>query len=160
MNKTLYMETTTIPPEKTAGEIISKLVAAGARQIVMDYGADQKPTGIRFVIERAGQYLPFTLPARTDPVFEYFKKRKKPRYSWQSLTRDQLATLKLQSERVAWRQLLRWVEAQLAMIETGMAQTEEVFLPYLQQGDGQTLYQLFAGQQFKALPAPEGSQCR
>lgn len=154
--KTLYMETTQIPPEKTAGEIISKLVAAGARQIVMDYDASQKPTGIRFVIERAGQTLPFALPARTEPVYEYFYKRKRAasRYSWRDLDNGAKAALKLQAERVAWRQLLRWVEAQLAMIETGMVATEEVFLPYLQQQNGQTLFQIFQEQQFKALPAP------
>jgi hypothetical protein len=60
-----------------------------------------------------------------------------------------------QAERVAWRQLLRWAQAQLAMIETGMAAAEEVFLPYLQEPSGRTVYEVFAESRFKALPAPE-----
>ncbi len=147
--KTLFMETTKIAPEKTATEITARLVQAKARQIVLDYDANGKATGLRFVIEVDGCQVPFGLPVRVDPVFKIMNgRRKTARISHTVADREQ-------AERVAWRQLLRWVEAQLAMIETGMVRTEEVFLPYAIQRDGRTLFQVFQEHQFKALPAPE-----
>ena len=38
-----------------------------------------------------------------------------------------------QAYRVAWRNILDWVQAQMALLEIGMAKMEEVFLPYMQQ---------------------------
>ena len=46
----IYMETTSIPAERTAGEITSLLVACGARQISMDYGEGGKVTGMHFTL--------------------------------------------------------------------------------------------------------------
>lgn len=58
-----------------------------------------------------------------------------------------------QAERVAWRQLLRWVQAQLAMIECGMTEASEVFFPYMQMLSGNTIYELFKASEFKQLAA-------
>lgn len=61
-----------------------------------------------------------------------------------------------QTERTAWRQVLRWVEAQLSMIEIGMVQTHEVFQPYaLIPGTEKTMFEAWESQ-MKALPAPAG----
>ena len=65
--------------------------------------------------------------------------------------------IRAQAERVGWRQLLRWVQAQLAMIEVGMAQRAEVFMPYIQQADGRTFFEYFEAKQL-ALPPGEGIQ--
>ena len=61
-----------------------------------------------------------------------------------------------QAERTAWRQVLRWVEAQMAMIEAGMTQTHEVFMPYavIPGSDDKTMFQAWESQQ-KLLAAPE-----
>jgi hypothetical protein len=56
------------------------------------------------------------------------------------------------AERVAWRHLLRWVQTQLAMVDAGMVQTREVFLPYLQEASGMTVFEYFENTRFKALP--------
>ena len=37
--------------------------------------------------------------------------------------------------------------AQMAIVEAGQVQMEEVFLPYLTDGHGRTLYQLYQGGQ-------------
>ena len=50
-----------------------------------------------------------------------------------------------QAERTAWRNVRDWVLAQVAIIEAGMVQIEEVFLPYMTDGSGRTLYQLYQG---------------
>jgi hypothetical protein len=36
-----------------------------------------------------------------------------------------------QAYRVAWRNILDWVQAQMALLEIGMVEMEEVFLPYM-----------------------------
>src|SRR6266478_5746936 len=41
-----------------------------------------------------------------------------------------------QAYRVAWRNILDWVQAQMALLEIGMAKIEEVFLPYMQDREG------------------------
>ncbi len=147
--KILFMETTQIPPDKTASEITARLVQAKARQIVLDYDANGNTTGLRFVIEVDGCQVPFALPVRVDPIFGIINgRRKMGRISHIRPDREQ-------AERVAWRQLLRWVEAQLAMIACGMVSTQEVFLPYAIQRDGRTLFQVVQEHQFKTLPAPE-----
>lgn len=60
-----------------------------------------------------------------------------------------------QAERTAWRQVLRWVEAQMALIDAGMTQTHEVFMPYavIPGTKDQTMFQAWESQQ-KALPSP------
>lgn len=63
-----------------------------------------------------------------------------------------------QAERTAWRLVLRWVQAQLAMIETGMVSAPEVFYPYTliqDAGTGRmrTVFEDFIDSQLKALPA-------
>lgn len=48
-----------------------------------------------------------------------------------------------QAERTAWRNVRDWIMAQMAIIEAGMVQMEEVFLPYMTDGKGRTVYQLY-----------------
>ena len=48
-----------------------------------------------------------------------------------------------------------WVAAQMALIETGMVEMEEVFLPYMLSGD-RTVYQVLSEGNFKALGSAEG----
>lgn len=60
-----------------------------------------------------------------------------------------------QAERTAWRNIRDWVLAQMAIIEAGMAQMDEVFLPYLTDHAGKTLYQVYQSGQL-ALGSGEG----
>jgi hypothetical protein len=57
----------------------------------------------------------------------------RPRH-WESQWRDQAV-------RTAWRIVKDWVEAQMALVETQMVTTAEVFLPYAVMKDGRTLAQ-------------------
>lgn len=41
--------------------------------------------------------------------------------------------------RTAWRIVKDWVEAQMALVETEMVTTQDVFLLYAVMGDGRTL---------------------
>ena len=153
MKSSLFMETTQISATKTAGEITQLLVEAGARQISLDYDDQRKLCGLRFVLIIGKMPLPFRLPARSKGVFEAIWKRgyDAAKFKHNFDTNDRRQSLSIHAERVVWRQLLRWTEAQLAMIQTGMAEAQEVFLPYMQRPDGKTVYELFSETQFKAI---------
>ena len=58
-----------------------------------------------------------------------------------------------QAVRASWRILKDWVEAQMALLETGMVTMDEIFLPYMLFG-GQSLYQALTAGEFKALNPP------
>jgi len=154
--KTLFMETTEIPVEKTLGEITRKLIEGGANQITTQHEGG-KTVGLSFVLKLDERNsLPFSLPVRVAPVFEILNGRR-PANDWDRNWRGKyIERDAAQAERVAWRQLLRWVEAQLAMIDTGMVQPAEVFLPYLLQQNGQTVYETFAATKLLAAPGEGG----
>lgn len=78
--------------------------------------------------------LQYRLPCRSAAVYQTLLNDPKVPYR---LTTQEQAT------RVAWRIVRSWVEAQLAIIETGMVAAEEVFLPYRLVGDGQTVYEVY-----------------
>lgn len=151
----LYMETTKISAEKTAMEIQSLLVLSGACRILTEYDKSRKLTGLSFMLQVKGADVPFSLPARVDPVFKALQKKRAPMYRDRKQQED-----KEQSERVAWRQLLRWIQAQLAMIDTGMVAAEEVFLPYVQTAPGETLFERLTASGRLALPPVPDSKVK
>jgi len=117
----IYMGSTSIDPEKTVGEIMSLLSKHHISKIVSSYENGQI-VGLMFSISFQGMEIPFKLPVRWEPVLNAMKKDKQ--------TPNHLCTEK-QARRVAWRLILRWIEAQLAMAEIGMTDIKEVFMPYL-----------------------------
>jgi len=57
-----------------------------------------------------------------------------------------------QARRIAWRQILRWVQAQMALVQTGMVTADQVFMPYIMvDKEGTTLYQQLISQGFEHL---------
>jgi hypothetical protein len=145
------MENTEIPAEKTAAEISSCLIAAGATQISTRY-QESKIVGLMWTMRIGTGELNFAMPARVEPLYEILKNRRSRIGTF--LSTETTARLRAQAERVAWRQLLRWVQAQLAMIDVNMAQRHEVFMPYIQRSDGKTFFEYFESTQLK-LPAAE-----
>lgn len=151
MPKTLYMETTQIAAAKTCGEIIQVLVEAGARQIATEYSESGAVTGLTWAFLINERPAIFAMPARIEPVYKRLRSRRKGNLS---LVADR--GIREQAERVAWRQLLRWVQAQASMIETGMVEPGEVFAPFLLDTEGgRTLWQSLTESRFKMLAAPK-----
>jgi hypothetical protein len=149
--RSLFMETTEIPAERTAAEISAEIIKAGATQIATDY-KDGQILGLRWTMRVFGGDVAFSMPARVKPVYEIFAKRKgySSSYWWKKdangnpTDKPYDENLYAKARRVAWRQLLRWVQAQLAMIETGMVRPEEVFFAYMfDPVKDQTLFQNF-----------------
>lgn len=130
----VYLETTSISASKSIAEIMEFLLDAGATNINQQ-GANRQVVGIRFTIPGpAGDSL-FELPARTDSVFRYLQSQRK-RKNESTDQADREAAV-----RIVWRQILYWVKAQFALINIGVAEAQEVFLPYAVGKDGKTLYQ-------------------
>jgi hypothetical protein len=138
----MYLETTDVPMERSAAEICSELVKVGARQISTQYSEDGKIIGITWLLIVEKHPVNFALPARIDPVFEILRKNAKL---------PDKVKLRVKAEKIAWRQLLAWVRIQNAMIQTGMAEPDEVFMPYaVERGTSRTMFQAWKAQ--LALP--------
>ena len=124
--------TTTIDVYQSLGEIQGALASHGARKIMVDYDVAGQPIGIMFGIETTDGPRGFCLPANADGVRAVFAKQR-------------IKAPKGQAARTAWRNVRDWIMAQMAIIEAGQVQMDEVFLPYLTDGKGRTLYQLYQG---------------
>ncbi len=137
---TLYMETTKIPAKRTASQISELLGDAGACAVMIEYNADREIAAVSFQLMVNEKPVPFTMPIRTEPIAAILR-RKRRRAS---------SDVGEQASRVAWRQAFRWLQAQLAIIETGMVRPEEAFLPYMLVEAQTTLYQRMASGGFDA----------
>ena len=114
---------------KSLGEIQSALAKAGASKIMIDYDGG-KPIAITFAMNTAQGIRGFLLPACFEGTERVFKKQK-------------LKIDPAQIERTAWRNVRDWVLAQVALVESADIQVDQVFMPYLTDGKGTTLYQLY-----------------
>ena len=150
-HKTLFMETTKIPTGQTVAEIQSILGECGVSAVMTEYDQGEIKA-VCFQIIFLDKNIPFRLPCRWEAIFDIFYRRKK------NGTHDEeiLESMRNQAKRVAWRQILRWIEAQLALVDTNMVKIQEVFLPYIQMNlKGDTLYQHLEDKGFKALEFKE-----
>jgi len=132
----LYMETTKIAPIKTAGEIEQLLIDAGAQHINKCINADRRITGLSWTMLVDGVLVPFQMPIRVKPVVKWLQAQRSPKTRLKMLDQDME-----QAERVAWRQLLRWIQAQVAFISCGMVQNGEAFSSYIIGKDGRTMWE-------------------
>jgi len=141
----VFKYTTEISVDRSVGGIVSMLAAARAESINQKF-CDGKPVEIRFSLSVGARVEWFNLPCRVDGVYRQI--RNSQSYRSRKTEKD----IREQAERVAWRQLYAWVEAQLAMIHAEMVTAEEVFFPYLTNGQtGATMFEVFQSAQ-KLLP--------
>lgn len=123
--------TTKVPVERTVSEIHSILVKAKADAIQNEY-ADGVIKAIAFRVNTEHGVIFYRLPARITGVHA-------------AMHRDKIkhADMKAQAARVGWRIIKDWIEAQMALIDVGMAELSQVFLPYAITGTGQTVFERF-----------------
>lgn len=139
--------TTTIPATRTMGEMQQLLVEHGARSVNGTYEGG-RPVALSFSIETPHGMRSYTLPADPRPVFQLMKDEgvRVKRAGWK-LDMDH-------AERVAWRILKDWLEAQLALISTAMVTLDQVMLPYMHTDEvGTTVYELYERNAMAALPS-------
>jgi hypothetical protein len=139
--------TTSIAAMKTVGECILRLAEHGASAIGTTYEKG-RPAGLQFAIETPHGMRNYALPVNvtgTQKSLERaYRERRVPRAA---MSREQ-------AERVSWRVLKDWLEAQLALIEAGVAEMPQVMLPYLLVGlDGETVYSRYLENEQRAITA-------
>ena len=129
--------TTKVDIYTTLGQIQGQLVKHGARKIVQDFDPDGNVNAISFAIETATGLKAIRLPANVEAVQRVLGKQK-------------VKCDRFQAQRVAWRIVKDWVEAQMAIFEAEMVQMDEIFLPYMLDGSGkQTLYEAYRNNQLR-----------
>jgi hypothetical protein len=133
--------TTSISSDKTVGEIQSKLAKAGAHQILHEYNGNGIVSALSFRIKTQFGEMSFRLPANIPAVEMTLKKQ----------FRRGVHCTYGQAARTGWRILKDWVEAQMALIETGMVTVEQVFLAYAQNDKGQTVHEALVEKKFAGL---------
>lgn len=146
--RTIFMETTSIKPEKTIAEIQMVLRRYGVRQIMTDYDDNGDVSAVSFTMVIESGLVPFKLPADHQPLLA-MAQRGETKY----LKRND----EQQARRIAWRQILRWVEAQMAMVDIGMVTADQVFMPYIMvDAKGTTLYEKLVTGGFSQYQLTEG----
>lgn len=132
----LLKYTTKIDADKTAMEIAKCLSMHGASAVLTEYDEQEGTvTAISFKINLDGNPISFRLPSDYRPVLIILERDRNVPRSFKT---------QQQAVRVAWRIVLAWVEAQMALVETKMVTTQQVFLPYAITGDGRTLSERIA----------------
>lgn len=134
---------TTVSTDRTVAQVHKLLSGAGARQVMTSYSGGA-PTGIAFAIDTAHGERSFMLPVEAGRVEDVLHRQKVER---------RYATAE-HAERVAWRIIKDWLEAQLAIISTEMVSLDQVMLPYMVAVDGATVWELYQTQQ---LALPQGA---
>ena len=144
--------TTTITAGKTLGEIQALLAKHGASRIMTEYEQGE-PRGVTFELPTPHGPKAFTLPIDVEGMSAALEKASRSGglkgISWAKATSMEHA------ERVAWRVLKDWIDAQLTLVAARMATVDQVFLPYLRVSADHTLYQAYREcEDVLALAAP------
>lgn len=126
--------TTKVNVYTTIGEIQAQLVEHGAKRIMQDYDDKGRISALTFQIDTPAGLRVIRLPANVDAVQKVLSSQK-------------VKCDREQAERVAWRIVKDWVEAQMAILESEMVQMDEIFLPYMVNNNGQTLFQIYRNNQ-------------
>jgi len=125
--------TTSIKAEKSVMEIQKILSGSGAKQIGIDYDDDGDPVSVSFLISIDGTIVHYRLPSDWEGVQA-------------ALIADRVQTRYRSGEhalKVSWRIVKDWLEAQMAIIQSGQAKVQQVMLPYAVANDGRTLFEHF-----------------
>ncbi len=132
--------TTTVDAFKTVSEIEYNLMKHKAKSIMKEYNGEQI-VALSFLIDTGRQQIPVKLPVKINECYEILKREKK------NGSRNVKATMD-QAERTAWRILKDWVAAQMALLDIEMVKFEEIFLPYIVDTSGRTMFERLEQQQF------------
>ena len=113
--------TTSISAVASIMDIEKMLSAFNADMILKNYNGG-KVEAIMFKYHTMG----YKLPANVEKAYTILKE--------ENLLKGTPEQKKAQAERVAWRNIRDWLDAQIAMIRIGQAEIEQVMLPYAYDG--------------------------
>lgn len=139
--------TTKVPASRSVNEIQEMLQKHGASGCLVDYETGTgKISSLAFKVDINGQPWGFRLPLRWREA--------------QAVMREQRISKWRDDDycyRVAWRILRDWVDIQMALVELDIVQMQEVFLPYVVQKNGQTLFENIVTDPGLLLTAPRNA---
>lgn len=142
--------TTTIPVQKTVGDLQAALVKYGAKSIVVDY-ADELPVRVNFLYpSKVFGDVHYRVPVDVEAVWRYiFQHGASEGMGPRLRTREQAA-------RIAWRSGLEYIRLQLDYIRVGMVSFEQAMLGYMLAEPERTYYELMTEARLALPPAREG----
>ncbi len=128
--------TTKVPAEKTVALIMQKLVEFGVRNVSLDYDEKKNASGIQFTfLLPDGKPLLFRLEENSPGVLKALNNA--------ANVPQKLCTIE-HARNVAWRIKKDFIEAQLALVEAGIASLPEMFIGDLVDKKGSRLIEVFA----------------
>lgn len=136
--KALKNYTTSKPADNTVKGIQSLLLTFGAKAILFEYEDGGLISGIQFKIEINRNDHGVKVPISWHNTAEVLKR--------QGFYRDDY-----HAYRVALANVECWLDAQLALLSTEMVEFPQIFLPYMTNHQGRTLYEVAKGKDFLML---------
>lgn len=138
--------TTEVAATRSINEIINLLNAGGAAAVMIENNGAREIEAISFQLDvapfgRVAYRLPANVPAvilRVNQQIDW--ETKNPRRGKDRKIPLRFKNNKEQAERIAWRIVKDWLEAQLAINEVGSASLAQVMLAFSVDASGKTLY--------------------
>lgn len=144
--------TTTVPLDKTLGEVQRLLAKSGCSAVAINYDHDGRACGLSFSLRTPHGERGFSLPVNLPGVLKLLAEA--PEVAKAKSHGRKFDTLD-HAEKVAWRVVKDWLEAQLALIDANMATLDQVMLPYLRVDPEHTLYERYLEHEANTLRALE-----
>ena len=137
--------TTEVPATRSIAEITRMLQEGGASAILLENNADREISAVSFRMQTTFGETAFSLPANVGAVIlalnAQIKAEGQRGRGYKRKIPMSLVNNKAQAERIAWRIVKDWLEAQLAIGQVGAAKLEQVMLPFAVDESGVTFYQ-------------------
>lgn len=144
-----YLATTGVPASKSCAEIMDVLLDCGAiNPGFLNGEGGRRRVGVRFSLKIGGEVYPFQMCPNTDAVFRLLQADRSDRGNYRKEAREKDRE---QSERIAWRQVLYLVRAQVAVAALELANPGQVFMGFLTDRDGVSAFDKFVEQAGRAL---------
>lgn len=152
--------TSNVPVSQTIFRIEQVLIKCGVSGIMKEY-APSPPgviSAITFQVETATGKITIRLPADKEKALDALWldyagadiSQDGKSIRWGSQKKKRKVDFTDQAERTAWKIVQDWIEVQMSMIQMKQADTIQVFLPYVYDGN-KTFYQALKESNFKGL---------
>jgi hypothetical protein len=125
--------TTQIAADKSAHECMALLGRYGASLAGLVYRKDRTPCGLAFRIETKWGERAYEVQVDADKTYKVLQA-----YGARGAIPNKFVTAE-QADKVAWRVIKMWLEAQLALIEAGLMDAEKALAGHMLVAPGETL---------------------
>lgn len=150
--RNLLNYTSNKPVWETVGEVQGLLAKHRATHVMTQYGEGGAITGVAFRVETAAGPRDFQLPVQLEGVLKRLLQIYDETPSGVGMKRRGGKPDGDRARIVAWRILKDWLEVSLALVEIGMAELDQVMLPYMTDAEGRTVYELYVESGMPELP--------